>query len=986
MLSGVPASATLPELAPYAFTASATDSDIPAQTLSFSLADFDASNPVPAGATIGASTGLFSWTPTEAQGPGTFKFHVSVNDGLDSTTQAIVLTVTEVNSSPVLSGVPAGAAIPESAAYTFTASATDADIPVQTLTFSLTDFGASDKVPAGATIGGSTGVFNWTPTEAQGPGAYKFNVSLSDGVTSSFQTIVLTVGEVNASPVLSGVPASATIPELAAHTFTASATDADLPAQTLTFSLTDFDANYKVPPGAAIGVNTGAFNWTPTETQGPGTYKFNVSVSDGVTSTFQTIVLTVSEVNASPLLSGVPASATIPELAAHTFTASATDADLPAQTLTFSLTDFDANYKVPPGAAIGVNTGAFNWTPTETQGPGTYKFNVSVSDGVTRSFQTIVLTVSEVNTAPLLSGVPASATIPESAAYTFTAGATDSDFPEQTRTFSLTDFDASNRVPAGATIGGSTGVFSWTPTEGQGPGTYKFNVSVSDGVNSTIQTIVLTVSEVNSAPVLSGVPASATIPERAVYTFTAGATDADLPAQTLTFSLTDFDLGNQVPAGATIGGSSGVFSWTPTEAQGPGTYKFNVSLSDGVTNAAQMIVLTVSEGKSPPTDLTLSPTSVAENEPNGTVVGTFSSVDPDAGDTFAYALVSGAGSADNAAFTIVGGQLQTAVPFDYEVKSSYSIRVRTMDQGGVFTEKAFAIGVTDENEAPRVDKPILDQTIGANGTFRFVLAAGTFVDQDAGQTLSYAATGSDGAQLPWWLSFDAQTRTFSGRPLVGDVGQIRLRVTATDSGSPALAAWAEFTIAVAAYSFAWQNADLPVDVDGDGSVVALDVLLIINWINRNEAGPVPGPAPDPTAPPVLFLNVSGDDFVSAVDVLEVINDINNGRPAGTLSAEGEATTTTVPDVFRANQLDQTKQAPALPTFVPQGSDNGRTLREHLKKRTRSAGFSDALHLALSAERDELLDLLARNALRRTRDNELGEKAVEQLADDGELGV
>ena len=189
-------------------------------------------------------------------------------------------------------------------------------------------------------------------------------------MTSTTQTIVLTVSEVNAAPVLNGVPASATIPELAAYAFTASATDADLPAQTLTFSLTDFDASNKVPAGAGIGSSTGVFSWTPTEGQGPGTYKFKASISDGVTSTTQTIVLTVSEVNAAPVLSGVPASATIPELAAYAFTASATDADLPAQTLTFSLTDFDASNKVPAGAAIGSSTGVFSWTPTEGQGPG----------------------------------------------------------------------------------------------------------------------------------------------------------------------------------------------------------------------------------------------------------------------------------------------------------------------------------------------------------------------------------------------------------------------------------------------------------------------------------------------------------------------------------------------------------------------------------------------------------------------------------------
>ena len=320
-----------------------------------------------------------------------------------------------------------------------------------------------------------------------------------------------------------------------------------------------------------------------------------MSVSDGVTSTAQTIVLTVSETNTAPVLSGVPASATLSELAAYTFTASATDADLPAQTLTFSVADFDASSTVPSGAAIGGSTGVFNWTPTEAQGPGTYKFKVSVSDGVTSTSQTMVLTVSEVNSPPVLSGVPASATLSELAPYTFTASATDSDIPAQTLSFSLADFDASNTVPSGATIGGSTGVFNWTPTEAQGPGTYKFHVAVSDGVTSTSQAIVLTVTEVNVAPVLSGVPASAAIRQRSPYTFTASATDSDIPAQTLSFSLVDFDASNPVPSGATIGSSTGVFDWTPTEAQGPSTYKFNVSVSDGVDRTTQAIVLTVAK-------------------------------------------------------------------------------------------------------------------------------------------------------------------------------------------------------------------------------------------------------------------------------------------------------------------------------------------------------------------------------------------------------
>jgi hypothetical protein len=258
-----------------------------------------------------------------------------------------------------------------------------------------------------------------------------------------------------------------------------------------------------------------------------------VRVTDGIANTDTAITLTVTELNAAPVLSGVPASATIAEQVPYAFTASATDSDLPAQTLTFSLVG------APVGATIDGTTGAFSWTPTEAQGPGSYPFTVRVSDGVTETDAAITLTVTDDNVAPSLTGVPPSATIAELAAYTFTASATDPDLPAQTLTFSLVG------APGGATIDGSTGAFSWTPSEAQGPGSYPFTVRVSDGTANTDAAITLTVTEANQAPVLSGVPASATFPELSEYTFTASVTDADLPAQALAFSLVG------APAGAT---------------------------------------------------------------------------------------------------------------------------------------------------------------------------------------------------------------------------------------------------------------------------------------------------------------------------------------------------------------------------------------------------------------------------------------------------
>ena len=44
--------------------------------------------------------------------------------------------------------------------------------------------------------------------------------------------------------------------------------------------------------------------------------------------------------------------------------------------------------------------------------------------------------------------------------------------------------------------------------------------------------------------------------------------------------------------------------------------------------------------------------------------------------------------------------LKTAAIFDYETKTSYSIRVRTTDQDGLYYEEAFTITVSNVNEAP----------------------------------------------------------------------------------------------------------------------------------------------------------------------------------------------------------------------------------------------------------------------------------------------
>jgi hypothetical protein len=101
-----------------------------------------------------------------------------------------------------------------------------------------------------------------------------------------------------------------------------------------------------------------------------------------------------------------------------------------------------------------------------------------------------------------------------------------------------------------------------------------------------------------------------------------------------------------------------------------------------------------------PTAIAVSNASVLENEPVGTIVGGLSTTDPDAGDTFTYTLVAGAGSTDNGLFSISGSDLLTGVAFNYEVQSNYSIRVQSTDQGLLFTQRVFAVAIVDVNETP----------------------------------------------------------------------------------------------------------------------------------------------------------------------------------------------------------------------------------------------------------------------------------------------
>jgi PKD repeat protein len=767
------------------FTATATDADA-GDVLTFTLGAG-----APAGAAI-TSGGAFTWTPTEAQGPGIFQVTVNVSDGTDTDSETIDIQVAEVNVAPELAAI-GNRTTAEGSNLTFVATATDADLPANTLTFTL---GAG--APAGASIT-SGGTFNWTPTEEQGPGTHPITVIVTDNGTPTLndtETIQVTVTEANQAPVLApiGDKNAQVNVQLA---FTATATDADLPPQTLTFSL-----GAGAPAGAAITAG-GDFTWTPTAS---GTFPITIQVSDGTASGSETINVTVSDSpNAPPVLAAI-GDRSVNELELLSFTATATDTD--GDPVTFSL-----GAGAPTGAAITAG-GDFTWTPTEAQGPGVFPVTVIVSDGTIEDSETIDVTVNEVNVAPVLApigdqsgavGVPV----------TFDANATDADLPANTLTFSL---DAG--APAGATIDPATGEFSWTPTAS---GSFPVTVVVTDNGTPSLsdsEAITITVSADNAPPVLDAI-GNKTVDEGSLLAFTATANDTD--GDPITFSL-----GAGAPDGAAIT-AGGDFTWTPTEAQGPGVFSIIVIASDGTLQDSETIDVTVNELNIAPVLDPIGDRTVDE----GTLLS-FNATATDA-DLPANPLIFTLGAGAPAGAAITTGGAFSWTPSETDGPGVYPITIEVSD-GTVPDSETINVTVNEVNQDPAL-AAIGNQT-GTVGTAVTFTASATDADIPTNEM-----TFSLDAGAPAGATIDPVTGAFSFTPTSPGVFQVTVRVT--DNGSPTGEDFETISISVD------QTNEAPVlDQPSDMTV------------NEGETATQQLTATDPNGDTLTFEKVDGPDFMT----------------------------------------------------------------------------------------------------------------------------
>jgi VCBS repeat-containing protein len=141
-----------------------------------------------------------------------------------------------------------------------------------------------------------------------------------------------------------------------------------------------------------------------------------------------------------------------------------------------------------------------------------------------------------------------------------------------------------------------------------------------------------------------------------------------------------------------------------------------------------------------------------------------------------------------------------ALPVGATPTESFDLKVT--DSHGDYTTQALTIDLTGANDTPVSVNQIPDQTFSGAGSWEYQLPANSITDAE-GEALTYTVELLDGpggnpldpdaggalnaGDLPAWLSFDENTRTFSGNPDATAVGTHYFRVTATDAAGATVA-------------------------------------------------------------------------------------------------------------------------------------------------------------------------------------------------------
>jgi VCBS repeat-containing protein len=574
--------------------------------------------------------------------------------------------------------------------------------------------------------------------------SYTIRVRTTDSTNRTFErTFTITVTDVNSAPTALNLSNNSVAENSSVGTAVGTlTTDDPNSGDTFTYSLVSGEGDTDNAAFTIVGDQLLVNSALDFETK--NTYSIRIRTTDqGGLSTEQVFTISVTNVNEAPTAIALSNSHVPEGLPVSTVvgTFSATDPDA-GDTFTFALVAGEGDTGNSSFFVNGnelVTNEVFNRDTQET-----YSIRVRVTDAEGLSFeQTFTITITAENVAPTAIELDNS-TIDENVEEGTVVGNLSTTDPNGTDTHTYTLVAGEGDTDNAAFVIVGNQLQTAADVDFETKSSYSVRVRSTDPFGLSVeQVFTISVNDLNEAPTAIDL-SNSSVPENSAVDTAIGQLTAEDPdaANTHTFELVAGEGDDDNALFSIVGNELRTAAQLDFEAQSTYSVRVKVTDQDG-QSFEQILTITATDVNEAPTALTLSSSTVAENEPAGTAVGAFSTTDPDTGNTFTYTLVEGEGDTDNASFTIDGNILRTAEVFDQEVKNSYSIRVRTTDQDGLSFEQTFTITITEENVAPtaiELSANSIDENV-PEGT-----EVGTFSTTDANaiDTHTYELVSGDG--------------------------------------------------------------------------------------------------------------------------------------------------------------------------------------------------------------------------------------------------
>ncbi len=729
-----------------------------------------------------AATRTFSGTPPRNFN-GSIDLKVTASDGSLSISDTFTLAVAAVNDAPVVAVPIADQRVAEDAPWTFQVPAgafTDVDDSSLTYTATLADGSA---LPTWLRFDPSTRTFSGRPPENDN-GSYALKVEASDGTLRTAGTFTLTIDPVNDAPFVATPIADQTILEEAPWTFRVPAGSfGDVDSSSLTYTATLANGS-ALPPWLAFDPSTRTFSGTPP-LDFSGVIDLKVTAGDSAFSISDTFTLSVTAVDNPPVATRI-ADQTVAEDTRWSFQVPANAfVDRDSSGLTYSAGLADGS-PLPAWLSFDNATRTFSGTPPANFN-GPIELEVTAYDGTTPVPDTFVLTVTPVNDAPVAAPIGDQSAAEESA-WTFRIpDGTFSDVDSTILTYAATLSDGST-LPDWLTFDAGTRTFTGTPPADT-TGTLDLTVTASDGPRSASDTFRLTITPVNDAPVVNAGIDNQSVAEDTLWSYqvpTGAFSDVDDSSLTYSAVLAD---GSPLPPWLAFDAPTRTFVGTPP-LNFTGVISLKVTAGDGSFGASDTFTLTVTPVNDAPVVATpIADRAVAEGSLWSFQVPADAFFDADGSSlTYTATLSDGSALPSWLAFNTATGTFSGVPPLNQPIALELTV---TASDGSLAVADTFTLVVTQVNDAPVAAAPIANQTVAEETAWSFQVPPGAFTDADS--SLTYAATLADGSALPSWLSFDAESQTFSGTPPQDVNGAIDLKVVASDG---ALTAFDTFILTV----------------------------------------------------------------------------------------------------------------------------------------------------------------------------------------------